>query len=330
MSEYIKQNFASGQILTADQLNYIEDGITKILPVIEAGEQQLVTDADGNVVWESKTHGYTVEEVVLYENYEFTATRVQQMQPPSIALEVGQHFKMTVNGVDYEGTVEIDPSGTGLLKISAGYIVLVGLMPGVTQQLRNFTNASGTLTLTVTAKIYKTIDKEYMPISCASGSGTKSVILNDAPSSVASGVFSLACNKSEASGNYALACNMGYAVGFGSFAHGVNTHANGNYSYAGGSNTIASSKCQHAIGQYNLEDSENKYAYIVGNGEVDLDNPGTPIRSNAYTLDWSGNAWYAGDVEGTSMIVKSSTEGSTKRFRITVDDSGTLSATEIV
>lgn len=37
-------------------------------------------------------------------------------------------------------------------------------------------------------------------------------------------------------------------------------------------------------------------------------------------------AWVA---EGTALTLKSSTKGSTKRFRITVDDSGTLSATEI-
>ena len=32
------------------------------------------------------------------------------------------------------------------------------------------------------------------------------------------------------------------------------------------------------------------YAHIVGNGNSDTD------RSNAYTLDWNGNAWYQGDV----------------------------------
>jgi hypothetical protein len=51
----------------------------------------------------------------------------------------------------------------------------------------------------------------------------------------------------------------------------------------------------------------------------------------------SGSGWRkkarsitkAGTVEGKAMIVKSSTEGSTKRFKITVDDSGTISATEV-
>lgn len=38
MSEYIKQNFQPGQVLKASQLNHIEEGIAKILPVIEAGE----------------------------------------------------------------------------------------------------------------------------------------------------------------------------------------------------------------------------------------------------------------------------------------------------
>ena len=43
------------------------------------------------------------------------------------------------------------------------------------------------------------------------------------------------------------------------------------------------------IDGYNIEDIEGKYAHIVGNGSVDK-------RSNAHTLDWNGNAVYAGKV----------------------------------
>ena len=71
------------------------------------------------------------------------------------------------------------------------------------------------------------------------------------------------------------------------------------------------------------KDKANIYAHIVGNGTS------STTRSNAHTLDWKGNAWFAGTVEGTAMIVKSSTEGSSKRFKITVDDSGVITATEI-
>ena len=60
--------------------------------------------------------------------------------------------------------------------------------------------------------------------------------------------------------------------------------------------------------------------HIVGNGTSD------GYRHNAHTLDWSGNAWYAGTVEGTAMIL-SSPNGT--RFKVTVANDGTLSASAI-
>lgn len=279
----------------------------------------MVTDTEGNVIWEAKTHGYEIKDVILYENYEFTDIRAQSMEPPSISLEVGQHFKMTVNGVDYEGTIELD-SGSKLLKINAGYIVIVGLTPGVTQQLRNFTNAAGTLTLTVTTKVYQTIDKNYMPISCSNGTGPASVILNNSYQSIATGALSVACNMGQTEGNYATSLNYGIANGFSSFAHGFKASTNGSYSHAEGLYTIASGKQQHVEGAYNIEDTENKYAHIVGNGYLDTET-NTGVRSNAYTLDWQGNAWFAGSIESTSIIL-SSPDGS--RFNITVNNDGQL------
>ena len=109
----------------------------------------------------------------------------------------------------------------------------------------------------------------------------------------------------------------------GSHAEGNNTIASGRYSHAEGSSTIASSDYQHVQGRCNVEDSSGIYAHIVGNGA------NLASRSNAHTLDWSGNAWFAGTIEGTAVIVKSSTPGSTKKFKITVNDSGTISATEL-
>lgn len=106
-------------------------------------------------------------------------------------------------------------------------------------------------------------------------------------------------------------------------AEGSFTKATAQFSHAEGRYTIASGTAQHVQGKNNIEDTENKYAHIVGNGIT------SAKRSNAHTLDWDGNAWYAGSVEATAIILKSSTEGSSKKFKITVDDSGTLSATEI-
>ena len=102
-------------------------------------------------------------------------------------------------------------------------------------------------------------------------------------------------NRTDASGVYSHAEGMNTeALGAGSHAEGWATTASSYYSHAEGYFTKASSKAQHVQGQYNIEDTENKYAHIVGNGTDD-------IHSNAHTLDWEGNAWYAGKLsqEGT-------------------------------
>ena len=124
-----------------------------------------------------------------------------------------------------------------------------------------------------------------------------------------------------------------------SHAEGFNTTASGMYSHAEGLYTKAKSSNQHVQGKYNVEDSQGKYAHIVGNGTGSA-------RSNAHTLDWNGVPWFKGRPQfgGTAMdngsqtvmangdkeiILASSTAGSTKKFKITVDDSGALTATEI-
>ena len=131
-------------------------------------------------------------------------------------------------------------------------------------------------------------------------------------------------NETTASGEFSHAeCNGTTASANHSHAEGVGTTASGGGSHAEGYKTIASSNYQHVQGQYNIEDSSGTYADIVGNGSINR-------RSNAYTLDWEGNAWYSGTIEGKALILPSSTAGSTKKFKITVDDSGTISATEVV
>lgn len=94
---------------------------------------------------------------------------------------------------------------------------------------------------------------------------------------------------SHAEGSYAV------ASGITSHAEGEGTKAYGKTSHAEGSFTTASSNYQHVQGKYNIEDRRNKYAHIVGNGKSGME------RSNAHTLDWNGNAWFAGRVEGTNL-----------------------------
>ena len=172
----------------------------------------------------------------------------------------------------------------------------------------------------------------------ASGSASHA----EGESTTASGVASHAEGENtKATRNYSHA--EGYkttASGHYSHAEGRNTTAAGIASHAEGQSTKASGSDQHVQGKYNVEDSQNKYAHIVGNG-TDYNN-----CSNAHTLDWNGVPWFQGRPQfgGTAqdqdsqtvmangdkeIILTSSTEGSTKKFKITVDDAGTLTATEV-
>lgn len=135
----------------------------------------------------------------------------------------------------------------------------------------------------------------------------------------------------------------------GSYSHaeGFNSVATGNTSHAEGTGTIAQGAIQHVQGRFNIPngktailDPETDFVHIVGNGTSD------DKRSNAHTLTFAGVPWYQGRLQfgGNAMndgaqtvmangdkelIIQSSTTDSTKKFKITVDDSGTISATEI-
>ena len=87
---------------------------------------------------------------------------------------------------------------------------------------------------------------------------------------------------------------MTEASGPFSHAEGQLTIASGESSHAEGYSTTANGKNQHVQGKYNIEDTTS--AHIVGNGS------NSSNKSNAYTLDWSGNAWYQGNIKtgGTS------------------------------
>lgn len=80
------------------------------------------------------------------------------------------------------------------------------------------------------------------------------------------------------------------ASGKRAHAEGLNTTASGYNSHAQNIGTKAASDNQTAIGKYNIEDANDDFALIVGNGTAD------DARSNALTVDWNGNVEAAGDV----------------------------------
>lgn len=80
------------------------------------------------------------------------------------------------------------------------------------------------------------------------------------------------------------------ASGDYSHAEGYNTTASAYGSHAEGRYTTASSSLQHVQGIYNIEDANNKYADIIGNGSEDHG------VSNAQTVSWTGITWSQTDV----------------------------------
>lgn len=103
----------------------------------------------------------------------------------------------------------------------------------------------------------------------------------------------------EGSSCHASADNA-HAEGSGCRATGTAAHAEGQDNQAvsanshveGRGNLIANlnNTETHIQGRYALQDLNGDYAHIVGNGT-------NSAQSNAHTIDWSGNAWFAGDVK---------------------------------
>lgn len=89
-----------------------------------------------------------------------------------------------------------------------------------------------------------------------------------------------------------------HAEGTSCTASGNRSHAEGNvckatgeHSHAEGDNTVAAGEYSHVQGRYNAEDTDNKYAHIVGGGTSWAD------RKNIHTVDWDGNAYFAGNIQ---------------------------------
>lgn len=72
--------------------------------------------------------------------------------------------------------------------------------------------------------------------------------------------------------------------------------ATGDYSHVEGQGNTSSTNHQHVQGRFNVADVAGDFAHIIGNGNNEEN------RSNAHTVDWNGNAWYAGEI--TSSDVK--------------------------
>lgn len=138
---------------------------------------------------------------------------------------------------------------------------------------------------------------DTMQYSHAEGHGTKAVgyYCHAEGYNTIAGSNSASYAHAEGSGTYATGLGS-HAEGEGTTASGSQSHAEGYhtqaqapYSHSEGIYTIANGQAQHVSGKYNIADM-NQYAEIVGGGNSESE------RINIRTLDWAGNAYFAGNV----------------------------------
>lgn len=164
-----------------------------------------------------------------------------------------------------------------------------------------------------------------VPKNIISGNGASSLIMGTTTGgnkNAANGSISLAVGtKTVAGGNYSFAGGNGsvtsadQTIAFGhnckatagsAVALGRKVEANHSYSTAFGNTTKTGASSQTVVGKFN--DINSSALFVIGNGAKEdvTDSSGkvtTKNRSNAMTVDESGNAWIAGDLKigGTSQ-----------------------------
>lgn len=234
--------------------------------------------------------------ITVVDNVTFTTSDYNGLgsaqNPFALTLEEGIDYVVTWNGTDYTTTCTVMD---GLLAIGNGSIFgMAGdtgepFLIGYSGSIMLYATSIGSVTITIKrndAEVHK-INPKYidMPNGAYVGESTGAgEIFNDYENNVASGSYS------HAEGSYTE------ASGHWSHAEGYHAKAYGRWSHAEGYATKARGDAQHVQGKFNIEDTSKTYAHIVGNGISDNS------LSNAHTLDWDGNAWYAGTVKvgGTS------------------------------
>ena len=224
------------------------------------------------------------------ENIEFTKANNTYTFPTAITIDSDGLYYISYS---YYISDTFDGSNSGYLFLNPETIDGVLSVRGLSSDVNNSITmtAAKIVDTWVGASPEKAIVSIYKVNMIINDEMKKAALLQEGRNNIASGAHShVEGTNNTASGNYSHAENS------------KNT-ASGNYSHVEGCRNKATGFATHVQGRYNVVQSVTgpnyygKYCHIVGNGTSDT------ARSNAHTLDWDGNAWFAGDVYtgGTAM-----------------------------
>lgn len=295
------------------------------LPEGATAFQQLVTDHDGNTVWTDRPGGYTQKFTDDYVYTKSDATNAFYKFCQQHGYKIGDTITVVCNGVTYEnvpitandkGTVHLEQAGV----FSFGNVTYYGG--------GNWGGAYDTFPDGVTSVTFKDVPYEIdveVPEKYLSAALEKK--LNTSGGNV-SGELSVigegACLRIEnepAEGENAN--KLYHTLSLGPDNNSVRAY--GSPIMSGGSSCLQLNSRGLILELTRLEDistgAVEDEGHVFFNYPVTIQNVATP----SFGTD-AANMKY---VDDTKLIVSSSTAGSTKKFKITVDDAGTLTATEI-
>ena len=277
--------------------------------------KEVVLDVDTDSVAEIDRYALkAAEEYVISDDFEIEPLFMDDETEPELA----QKVSIRIDGVEYETVITeiIDECANG--KHTQSYVcgdkklkvlnVLNKATAGNTQKIINNKitagNADGVGKFTNTdrnCEVFNDYENNVASAYYSHAEGYKTTA--NAPYSHAEGSNTVASNLSchaegsgtTASGNCSHAENMGcIASGSNSHAEGYYTMATGEHSHASGAHTIAGMEV-FALGRYNKKAED--VALVVGNG---WGNDSHEYRSDALTLDYSGNLKLAGNLTANS------------------------------
>ena len=250
------------------------------------------------------------------------------------SLTIGRTYKVVFDGVTYDNLVCEEANGLPSIgatsQANSNYPFIVGVSNGQAM-IRAMQNTSHTITVIEYLDNVQALDERFIPyVAGRKVEGTNYPFYDEYTDStsynlaeVGTEIFNDYANNmaiwqyAHAEGNQTVAHGrqshaegletkaigdnshsegaMTTARGAASHAEGEVTHAIGDASHVEGYFTTARGFVQHVQGAFNIEDTDERYLHIVGNGSYNEDDQGATF-SNAHTVDWQGNAWFAGDV----------------------------------
>lgn len=301
---------------TKEDLN---KSIIDIIPVADKANQVLITNADGEKVWEDKLCYTYRQDCIIHNGFTIPAgTKIQNGLSEKIIETISKDETYTIIWdnqeyvcVAYEhpqlGIVLGNASLANIGENTGEPFFIVGWYGLNLQQLIFTTDDKGHVCggAKGTKIFYTPINGNHIGGGVYRGKAAGATVIGSTGHAMA--IDSVAVNGAIAEGVSSFAEGFGQVHADATYGHaeGYFTHVYGMGGHAEGYGTHSYGKYQHVQGKSNIKDEAGKYAHIVGNGSSET-------RSNAHTIDWSGNAWFSGDIYVSSTSGTNQDEGSKK------------------